>query len=88
MVEEEVLPVTGVLSKMLSIASLMLMGLCASCGPGLESEADGQRASCLSSSSLAQSDGADGVHPVAESLEACNQRMSSVDTTETHTAEQ
>jgi hypothetical protein len=76
------------MKQILLLASIAIVGLGPGCGPGAEIEKlQAQGATCASPSSLAQSDGAVEPKPVPESMEACNQRISSLGTTETRTSE-
>ena len=73
------------MKHILLVALIVIVGLCAACGPGGGSEADAQASQCLSSAWLAQSDG--GGKTLAELIDACNQRTMASNAAETGASE-
>jgi hypothetical protein len=72
----------------LAAASVLAIGSCFSCGPGLEREQlEPQRSGCMSSAWLAQSD-AERAKTLAELIEACNQHVSALNLTTTDTGKE
>jgi hypothetical protein len=77
------------MKQILLLASIAIVGWSPGCGPDAEIEKlQAQGVTCASLSSLAHTDGAVEARPVAESMEACDQHVSLMNTAETPASEQ
>jgi hypothetical protein len=65
------------------VASTLVLALLPGCGPGAESELKALGANCLSSTPLTGAAGGVDGATLAELIEACNQRVLSLNTTDT-----
>jgi hypothetical protein len=75
------------MKHILSVATIVSLGLCLGCGPGEGTELEVHSANCLSSGPLAQSDAVSEAKTLAELIGLCSQGAISVNTTEMDVSE-
>lgn len=71
------------IKQLVCVPGILSLGLCAGCGPGAESELQALAAECLPSPSVSKSEGGLDGKTLADLLEACNQRLSALNTANT-----